>query len=275
MLEKEKGRTIIYLIGRNEAAEDLAVPYRIFKRRHFMNTIKLDSKNVKMIAHRGLSGLEKENTNAAFVAAGNREKYFGIETDVHRTVDGRFVIFHDDNTRRVGLDKLVIEESTYDTLRKLQLTDIDGKRGRTDLVIPELLEYIRICQKYEKYCVLELKNEFKKEEVFQIVDCIKETGYLDHVIFISFALKNLVALREKYPKQPAQFLLDRWDRTSLDLLTKHHLGLDIYYKSLTKEIVDQVHGIGQEVNVWTVDTREDGEAMVALGVDYITSNILE
>lgn len=49
-----------------------------------MDSIKLDTRTAKMIAHRGLSGIEKENTNAAFVAAGNRS-YFGIETDVHKT----------------------------------------------------------------------------------------------------------------------------------------------------------------------------------------------
>ena len=40
-----------------------------------MDSIKIDSRNTKMIAHRGLSGIEKENTNAAFIAAGNRS-YF-------------------------------------------------------------------------------------------------------------------------------------------------------------------------------------------------------
>ena len=35
-----------------------------------MDTVKfLDKGNIKMIAHRGVSGLERENTNAAFVAA--------------------------------------------------------------------------------------------------------------------------------------------------------------------------------------------------------------
>ena len=95
-----------------------------------MDTIKIENKAVKMVAHRGLSGIEKENTCSAFVAACNRATYFAVETDVHRTVDGQFVIFHDDNTARVGLDYLVIEESTFETLRKLQLVDIDGKRGR-------------------------------------------------------------------------------------------------------------------------------------------------
>ena len=47
-----------------------------------MDTLKLDKGSIKMIAHRGLSGIERENTAAAFVAAGNHS-YFGIETDVH------------------------------------------------------------------------------------------------------------------------------------------------------------------------------------------------
>ena len=56
-----------------------------------MNTIKINANNTKIIAHRGLSGIEKENTNAAFVAAGNRS-YYGIETDVHKTLDGKYVV---------------------------------------------------------------------------------------------------------------------------------------------------------------------------------------
>ena len=35
-----------------------------------MNTVKIDKKNCRMIAHRGVSGQEKENNCAAFVAAG-------------------------------------------------------------------------------------------------------------------------------------------------------------------------------------------------------------
>ena len=54
-----------------------------------------------MIAHRGLSGLERENTYHAFIAAGNRS-YFGIETDIHKTADGEFVVIHDETTERVS-----------------------------------------------------------------------------------------------------------------------------------------------------------------------------
>ena len=56
-----------------------------------MNTIKINSGKTKIIAHRGLSGIEKENTCSSFVAAGNRS-YFGIESDVHVSKDGEFII---------------------------------------------------------------------------------------------------------------------------------------------------------------------------------------
>ena len=47
-----------------------------------MNTIKFDNKTTRMTAHRGLSGLERENTASAFVAAGNRN-YYGIANASH------------------------------------------------------------------------------------------------------------------------------------------------------------------------------------------------
>ena len=55
-----------------------------------MDTIKINKGSALIVAHRGLSGLERENTASAFVAAGNRS-YYGIETDIWRTSDGHFL----------------------------------------------------------------------------------------------------------------------------------------------------------------------------------------
>lgn len=78
-----------------------------------------------MIAHRGVSGLERENTCAAFVAAGNRS-YYGVETDVRMTTDGQFVILHDDTTDRVsgGAYNIRVEENTYQAVKDIVLPDI-------------------------------------------------------------------------------------------------------------------------------------------------------
>ena len=242
-----------------------------------MNTIKVDKQgtNVKMIAHRGLSGLERENTCAAFVAAGNRETYFGIETDVHCTADGQYVIIHDDNTLRVSGEDRVVEKTTMETLRSIRLTDIDGKERRWDLMLPTLREYIGICKRYEKVAVLELKNPMAEKDVCAIMEIIRKMDYTDNLIVISFSLDNLIYLRKNYPEQKAQYLLRRWDDTCLDVLKQYDLGLDIAYPAVTAEIVEKVHAAGQEVNCWTVDTPEIAAEMIACGVDYITSNILE
>lgn len=242
-----------------------------------MDTVKFErNAKIKMIAHRGVSGLETENTCAAFVAAGNRS-YFGVETDVHVSADGAFIIFHDDDTERVGAEKYTIEETDSQILRDLLLTDIDGgDKTRSDLRIPFLREYVRICRKYEKISVLELKNSMASDAIAGIVNEIREEGWLENVIFISFAHENLVELRRLLPKAKLQFLtMDAADEKLLPLLEPWELDLDIYYPALTKAGLALMHEHGIEVNCWTVDEPADAKRLTEWGIDYITSNILE
>ncbi len=250
-----------------------------------MNTIKIDKKHVNMIAHRGLSALEPENSIQAFIAAGNRS-YFGVETDVHVTKDGKFVIIHDDDTERVTGECTVVEETDYEVLRRMTLKNLcrleilaqvekADEKDRIDLVIPNLKEYITICKKYEKTCILELKNPFVAGDIARLVDEIAELGYLEHVVFISFALENLVELRKLLPDSDIQYLVNKYDRAVLDTMNQYNFDLDIKYTSLTQEMIEEVHANGHKVNAWTCDKKEDGERFASWGIDYITSNILE
>lgn len=238
------------------------------------DTLHIQSGDVKMIAHRGVSGLELENTASAFVAAGNRS-YFGIETDVHRTADGQFIIIHDDNTKRVAGDEMIVEKTSFETLRAIRLCDKDGKKGRKDLVMPSLEEYILLCKKYEKTAVLELKNHFQPDEIDQIIQIIRDAEWLENTIFISFDLPNMICLREKLPQQPAQFLISSFPDWLVDTLQKYHLDLDIHHRALTAERARELKDAGIKINVWTVDSLEDAQRMIEYGVDYITSNIIE
>ena len=129
-----------------------------------MNTIKFNKQNVRMVAHRGLSGIEVENTNAAFVAAGNRS-YYGIETDIYRSADGRFMISHDGNLIRVAGETIAAETVSADVFQSVVYYDKDGKKDRLDLRASTLENYVKICKKYEKHCVLELKSYFSEDEL--------------------------------------------------------------------------------------------------------------
>ena len=242
-----------------------------------MDTVKIDKKQVKMVAHRGASGLERENTVPAFVAAGNRS-YFGVETDVHKTADGLYVIIHDETTSRVtrGAVNIHVEENPYEVVRHIVLPDKDGSTVRQDIRIPLLGEYIHVCKRYDKTCVLELKNAFTRAEIREIVAIIREYGYLDRVIFISFVWENCVTLRDLLPDQPVQWLTAKEvTDEQVEAMAQYRLGLDAYYPVLNAELVARLHALNLEVNCWTVDDPADAARLAAWGVDYITSNILE
>ena len=242
-----------------------------------MDTVKITSYNTKMIAHRGLSGIERENTCPAFVAAGNRS-YYGIETDVHVTADGKFVIIHDSTTARVSGNtvKINVEESSWEEIGKVVFPDKDGSFIRSDIRVPLLAEYVTICKKYGKKCVLELKGVFSEENLKKLVSEITELGYLDSVIFISFERENCIGIRELLPDNKVQFLTDSSVNSELiDFLIKNKLDLDIAHGRLDEDKVKLLHEKGIIVNCWTCDSKERAEELVRMGVDFITTNILE
>ena len=239
-----------------------------------MNTIKFDNKGTRITAHRGLSGLERENTASAFVAAGNRN-YYGIETDIWRTSDGRFVVNHDGRADRVGGVRVDMETTPWELLREVVLYDTDGTKDRYDLRLPSLENYISICKKYEKYCVLELKSVFTEEETAAFVEIIKGYDYLDHVIFISFHYDNLLKVRGILPDQPCQYLTGDNSDELIAKLVADKMDIDIHHASLTEERVKAMHDAGLTINCWTVDDPARGEELASWGVDQITSNILQ
>ena len=170
-----------------------------------MDTIKFNKGKTLIVAHRGVSGLETENTNAAFIAAGNRS-YYGIETDVHRTADGKFVICHDASLLRISGVDINVEEVSFDELVKIPLLDKDGEADRIDLRVTTPENYIKICKKYDKHAVFELKSNFTDEEILALIDIVKKYDYLDKLTFISFVYENLVKVRKYLPNQSVQFL---------------------------------------------------------------------
>lgn len=238
-----------------------------------MNTLKIKNVKALMIAHRGLSGIEPENTAAAFIAAGNRS-YYGIETDIYRTLDGRFAVNHDGNLKRVGGVDVNIESSTLSELQSHYLYDKDTVK-KAYLRVCALEDYISICKKYQKHCILELKSDFTPEEIQKIIDIINGYDYIESVTFISFNYENLIRVRSILPNQSAQFLCVAVTDEVISMLVRDKIDADIHYHGLTKENIEALHSANIKVNCWTVDSKEDAEKLAIWGVDFITSNILE
>lgn len=239
-----------------------------------METIKIDRENVKMVAHRGLSGLERENTMVAFIAAGNRS-YYGIECDIHKTKDGQFVVIHDDHTGRVSPVHKLIKESTYQELAEIELYEFGGIETRSHLRIPLLSHYLDVCKKYNKVCFLEFKFRFADEDILKVLEIIENKQYTDKVVFISFIMENLIVVRKANKNARIQFLTTTLDEKLMLMLRKYRFGVDMTINDLSKELVDELHKYHIEVNVWTIDNPIQALMLVSWGVDYITTNILE
>lgn len=239
-----------------------------------MDTVKFDKKNTKMIAHRGLSGIELENTCSAFVAAGNRS-YYGIETDIYKTADGHFIVGHDDNYKRISGEEIYLEKETLARLQEVVFFDKDGTKGRVDLRPATLENYLSIVKKYEKHAILELKSDFTDEEIAKMIEIIKSYDYLDNLTFISFNYENLKRVRKILPNQSAQYLFWKLTDEEIARLKEDKIDADVWCIELTEEQIKKAHEAGLSVNCWTVNEKENGERFASWGIDYITSNILE
>ncbi len=238
------------------------------------DTIKLDKggSGVLMIAHRGLSGLETENTQCAFVAAGNRS-YYGIETDVHVTKDGRYVISHDGNLSRIFGKNIEIKDCLYEDLRKVRKTECGDTVEYT--VVPSLEEYFGVCRRYGKKSVLELKVEYSAGQLREIIQIAKNAGQFENVIFISFFPDNMIRLRKLLPDHPLQLLTGEITPEVIDICEKNSLGIDVCYTALNAENAAELKCRGIKINCWTVNEPADAEKLISLGADFITTNILE
>lgn len=230
-----------------------------------VDTTKFDKQNVKVIAHRGLSGLALENTDTAFDLAG-QHTYFGIEADVRKTLDG-FVICHDANLGRISGKNVDVESSLLQDLLDVKLFG--------DERLATLESYFSICKQYQKKAILELKSTFSRDEIAQIIDVAQQIEWLDQVIFISFIYDNLTFVREILPQAMVQFLFSSLSQEIVQKVIQDNFDVAIAYRALTKEALKTFHDAGLKVNCWTVDSRRVANKLASWGVDYVTTNILE
>jgi glycerophosphoryl diester phosphodiesterase len=60
-----------------------------------------------------------------------------------------------------------------------------------------------------------------------------------------------------------------------DLCQKNQFNLDILATEITEADIKRFHLLGLKVAVFTVNDKEQAERLIKMGVDYITTDILE
>ena len=216
-----------------------------------------------VIAHRGASEAERENSVEAFRRAVEM-RTDGIELDVRRTRDGVLVVHHNPDLA----DGRVIA----------QLDHVDVPTH-----VPTLDDALDACR--PAWVNVEIKND-PTEPDFDATDSIAdETIALlarrpegdDRWLISSFRLETVDRCRALRPSIRTAWLTVKVEDSDtaavLDgLVATGHAALHPWVGALTRELVDACHARGLQVNTWTCDDPERMDELVAWGVDGICTN---
>ena len=230
-----------------------------------------DERNVKMIAHRGASALEPENTISSFNRAASVGAW-GVEADIYVLKDGNIVVFHDADVERMTNGVGEIKSMDLVEVKSLNIDSGNNICNYNNLKIPTLDEYLNCCLQNKLTPIIEFKA-VNVENVKEIVDKIKKYGLEDNAIIISTSYGWIKYIREYSDKIHFQYLSDITIE-NINLLKEYgNYGIDIKIDKITKDKVDLAHLNGAKVNVWTVNNKKDINKLIDMGVDMITSDL--
>ncbi|MEP6664201.1 MAG: glycerophosphodiester phosphodiesterase [Verrucomicrobiota bacterium] len=248
---------------------------------------------VEIIGHRGASHDAPENTLSSW-KLGYKQKADGCELDLHLTKDGKLVILHDFDTKRVSGVEGKIAEKTFDELRVLNIGQWGQWKGREfNEKIPTLDEALALVPAGKKF-FLEIKcldaNPEAEQKVIAktlpaIESVLKDSGKTPpQTPLITFNYAVAKAAKQRLSKHDVYWLVSwKKDKESGaypdidDLIKKTKAakldGLDLNSGfPIDQDFVKKVHATGLKLYTWTVDDPLLAKSEVDAGVDGITTN---
>jgi glycerophosphoryl diester phosphodiesterase len=210
-----------------------------------------------VIAHRGASGYEYENSRAAFRRAVMLDAD-GVELDVHATRDGGIVVHHDADIPGVG----AIAQLTAAEARKMLL-----RNGEPIPLLSEILELVG-----DRDVWVEVKGlpQCYDAALFAILDRgPSPERYAVH----SFDHRIVHRLGQARPSLRRGILLSAYLRDAVSVMRS--VGATTLWQEwqqVDQDLVTQVHEAGGTVIAWTVNELGDLDRMVRLGVDGLCGN---
>jgi glycerophosphoryl diester phosphodiesterase len=232
----------------------------------------------EIIAHRGASWDAPENTVAAIKLAWEQQAD-ASEFDIYQSKDGKIVVLHDADTKRVaGVAKRVADQ----TLAELRRLDV-GRWKRGHLVgekIPTLTEMLATVPA-GKRVFIEVKPG---PEIVAALDRALRASRLkpEQTPVISFNAQVIAAVKKARPDLAAYWLVGlkgkgKETRSADDLIAKakeiHADGLDVSASDvLDQDFARRVKAAGLKLYVWTVNDAAVARRLAGLGVDGITTD---
>lgn len=231
----------------------------------------------KVFAHRGASAYAPENTLEAFELA-VKMGADGVELDIHMTKDGELVVAHDEEIGRVANGLGLICNMTTAELKKHRFNRTHPEfENATISTLREVYEFLKPTGLHinTELKTSRIRYEHMEEKCVRLAD---ELGMTDRILYSSFNLASLKLLKHIDPRVRVGLLrtpigkindrriVDPWDLAHLmgiDAIHPHFSELFLYDEA------GKAHGLGMQVNVWTVNEEADMRICLAAGADML------
>ena len=241
------------------------------------------------IGHRGASAYAPEHTFAAYDLALEQGADY-IEIDLQMTADGVLVALHDKTLNRTADAPEGVPERycrglvSKKTLEQIKMCDA-GSWFSPEYAGEQIPTLEEIFQRYGTSVnyYIETKNPEAapgmEEELLRLMG---EYGLLEpaaenwQVLIQSFSAESLMKIHELEPSLPLIQLY--WAGTSksiqrdLEAVSEYAVGIGPYKRDVDAALVEAAHEHCLAVHPYTVNTVEEMEALIALGVDGMFTN---
>lgn len=210
------------------------------------------------IGHRGVAGVEPENTLRSFVHAEQAGMDL-IELDLHLSKDGALAVMHDAEVDRTTDGSGPIAEKTLAELRAL-----DAGQGERVPVFEEVLDAVRSPIQAEIKDVAAART---------LAGVMRERDLVARVEVISFHDEAIAEIAQLVPGVRTALVASRWGGDLVDrakAVGATRLVLNI--RRITLELVEKAHAEGLTVVGWTVNTQDQLRLARGLGLDGVTTD---
>jgi glycerophosphoryl diester phosphodiesterase len=210
------------------------------------------------IGHRGLMGVEPENTLRSFVAA-EKAGLDMIELDLHLSRDGALVVMHDATVDRTTDGTGPIADRTLAELRTL-----DAGAGERIPVFEEVLDAV----------TAPLQAEIKDVAAArQLAEVMLRRDLVERVEVISFHAEAIEEVARLVPGVRTALVASRYDADVVDRAVRagaRTMSLNI--RRLTLETMQRARSEDLRVLAWTVNTPEQLRLAHAFGLDGVVTD---
>jgi glycerophosphoryl diester phosphodiesterase len=214
---------------------------------------------IEIIAHRGASGEQLENSRAAFEAAIDQDAD-GVELDIHRTRDGQVVVHHDFHIRDHTGRLLAIADLSAEELGTLRLSN-----GETVPTLDEVLDLTHA----RVVAYIEVKGTGLEQELVACLERHPEARIAVH----SFDHRIAARIRDLRPSTSIGLLSASYP-VSLDGFIGPVKPNALWQQSILidEDLVRAAGALGARVIAWTENDPVHARQLIRAGVSAICTD---